>query len=98
METGSPRPRAIATVGGTTSCGRGTPPKRRCCVGEATMTTTELAPSIAEVTNRARAVAARLPARAADIEAARRLPADLLSDLLTAGTFRILLPQSHGGS
>ncbi len=62
------------------------------------MTTTELAPSIAEVTNRARAVAARLPARAADIEAARRLPADLLSDLLAAGTFRVLLPQSHGGS
>lgn len=35
--------------------------------------------------------------RAAEIETARRLPADLLDDLKRAGCFRMLLPPSHGG-
>ena len=43
----------------------------------------ELAPSIAD--------------RAAEIERARRLPADLLDDLKRTGCFRMLLPPSHGG-
>jgi alkylation response protein AidB-like acyl-CoA dehydrogenase len=43
----------------------------------------ELAPSIA--------------ARSAEIEAARRLPLDLLAQLKQAGCFRMFVPQSHGG-
>ena len=43
----------------------------------------DLAPSIAD--------------RAAEIERARRLPADLLDDLRRTGCFRMLLPPSHGG-
>jgi alkylation response protein AidB-like acyl-CoA dehydrogenase len=38
-----------------------------------------------------------ISARAAEIEAARRLPPDLLAELTAAGCFRLLLPQSHGG-
>ena len=36
--------------------------------------------------------------RAAEIEAARRLPGDLLGTLAEAGCFRMLLPESHGGA
>jgi len=43
-----------------------------------------LAPSIAD--------------RAPEIEAARRMPADLLEDLVDAGCFRLLRPPSHGGA
>jgi alkylation response protein AidB-like acyl-CoA dehydrogenase len=35
--------------------------------------------------------------RAAEIEAARELPGDLLHDLVTAGCFRMFVPRSHGG-
>ncbi len=35
--------------------------------------------------------------RAAEIEAARRLPADLLADLAAAGCFRLLRPRAVGG-
>ena len=45
--------------------------------------TCELAPTIA--------------ARAAEIEAARRLPPDLLDDLRRVGCFRVLRPRTHGG-
>jgi alkylation response protein AidB-like acyl-CoA dehydrogenase len=38
-----------------------------------------------------------IAARAGEIEAARRLPADLLEDLVGAGAFRLVLPSSHGG-
>src|SRR4029079_10644248 len=62
------------------------------------MTTTDTVPTAADVTRRVRAIAARLPDRATEIEAARRLPADILSDPTTAGRFRLLRPGSHGGS
>jgi alkylation response protein AidB-like acyl-CoA dehydrogenase len=38
-----------------------------------------------------------LTARGSDIEAARRVPPDLLDQLKSAGVFRIFLPESHGG-
>ena len=44
----------------------------------------DLAPAIAE--------------RAAEIEASRRVPPDLLARLTDAGCFRMLLPHSHGGA
>ena len=45
----------------------------------------------------ARGLAPRLAARGAEIEAARRLPLDLVKELRSAGFFRMLLPRSHGG-
>ena len=44
-----------------------------------------------------RDLAPTLTARSAEIEAARRLPPDLLQQLLSAGLFRMLTPRSHGG-
>ena len=44
-----------------------------------------------------RGLAPKIAARAAEIEAARRLPPDLIRDLTTAGCFRMLVPRSHGG-
>lgn len=44
-----------------------------------------------------RGLAPRITARAAEIEAARRLPPDLIKDLTAAGCFRMLVPRSHGG-
>jgi alkylation response protein AidB-like acyl-CoA dehydrogenase len=38
-----------------------------------------------------------IAARAAEVEAARRVPRDLLDELIEAGCFRILVPRSHGG-
>ncbi|MFI9642490.1 acyl-CoA dehydrogenase family protein [Micromonospora sp. NPDC051925] len=38
-----------------------------------------------------------LTTRAADIEQAREIPADLLDALRTAGCFRMFVPRSHGG-
>lgn len=38
-----------------------------------------------------------IAARAADIEATRRIPADLLDALTRSGCFRLMRPQSHGG-
>ena len=42
-------------------------------------------------------LAPRLAARAAETEAGRRLPPDLVDELRAAGCFRMLLPRSHGG-
>lgn len=42
-------------------------------------------------------LAPTIAARAAEIEAARRVPPDLLADLVGAGCFRMLLPPTHGG-
>jgi indole-3-acetate monooxygenase len=44
-----------------------------------------------------RNLAQKIAARAAEIEAARRLPPDLIRDLTAAGCFRMLVPRSHGG-
>ena len=43
------------------------------------------------------ALAPELVARAPEVEAGRRLPADLLQQLIDAGCFRLLLPGTHGG-
>jgi alkylation response protein AidB-like acyl-CoA dehydrogenase len=43
-------------------------------------------------------LAPKIAARAGEIEAARRMPLDLVDDLSAAGCFRMLLPRSHGGS
>jgi len=43
-------------------------------------------------------LAPTIVARAAEIEAARRVPADLLDELIGTGCFRMLLPSSHGGA
>lgn len=45
----------------------------------------------------AQKLAPTIAARAAEIEAARRIPDDLLKGLLDAGCFRVLMPTSHGG-
>jgi indole-3-acetate monooxygenase len=37
-------------------------------------------------------------ARSAEVEEARRVPRDLLDDLVAAGCFRVLVPTSHGGA
>lgn len=44
-----------------------------------------------------RELAPKISARSAEIEAGRRLPPDLLADLIAAGVFRMLTPKSHGG-
>jgi alkylation response protein AidB-like acyl-CoA dehydrogenase len=44
-----------------------------------------------------RDLAPTIRARSAEIEAARRIPLDLLNDLTAAGCFRMLVPKSHGG-
>jgi alkylation response protein AidB-like acyl-CoA dehydrogenase len=48
---------------------------------------------LADVQSRAPEIAAR----AAEIEAARRIPLDLVETLRSIGVFRIFAPQSHGG-
>src|SRR5215472_16482928 len=44
-----------------------------------------------------RDLAPSISARAAEIESGRRLPVDLLDQLIAAGCFRMLTPRSHGG-
>jgi alkylation response protein AidB-like acyl-CoA dehydrogenase len=46
---------------------------------------------------RVRDFAPAISRRSAEIEAARELPADLLSELASAGCFRMFVPHSHGG-
>lgn len=45
-----------------------------------------------------RELAGPIAGRAVEIESGRRLPGDLLKDLVGAGCFRMLLPTSHGGA
>jgi alkylation response protein AidB-like acyl-CoA dehydrogenase len=49
------------------------------------------------VLDRARELAPKISGRAAEIESARRVPRDLLDELIGAGCFRVLMPRSHGG-
>ena len=44
-----------------------------------------------------RDLAPSISARSAEIESERRLPLDLLDQLIAAGCFRMLTPRSHGG-
>src|SRR5579862_2683896 len=44
-----------------------------------------------------RDLAPSISARSAEIEAARRLPPDLLAQLTSAGCFRMFVPKNHGG-
>jgi indole-3-acetate monooxygenase len=44
------------------------------------------------------ALAAEITARSAEVEAARRLPADLAHRLAEAGLFRIMVPKEYGGA
>ena len=44
-----------------------------------------------------RALAPEITARAAEIEAARRIPSDLVDQLRSIGMFRIFVPSSHDG-
>jgi alkylation response protein AidB-like acyl-CoA dehydrogenase len=80
-------------------CGPATPPKRRCSGHDerkrSTMTTIDTtAPAILRTVHD---LAPTIVARATEIESARRLPADLLGELIDAGCLRMLLPASHGG-
>ena len=45
----------------------------------------------------ARSMAPRIKARAAEIEAARELPKDLVAELVEARLFKVALPESEGG-
>src|SRR6202158_3433760 len=42
-------------------------------------------------------LAPAISSRAAEIEAARRIPPDLVEALRSIGVFRVLVPRSHGG-
>jgi alkylation response protein AidB-like acyl-CoA dehydrogenase len=44
-----------------------------------------------------RGLAPTIAGRAAEIESGRRVPRDLLDELIAAGCFRLLLPRSHAG-
>src|SRR6516165_11618260 len=44
-----------------------------------------------------RELATGITSRAAEIEAGRRMPADLVEALRSIGIFRMFVPQSHGG-
>jgi alkylation response protein AidB-like acyl-CoA dehydrogenase len=62
------------------------------------MTTVDRRPTTAQdVLDATRAMAPAIAARAAEIEAARRLPRDLLDQLVGAGCIRLLRPRTHGG-
>lgn len=62
--------------------------------GAAAMPPTAAADVLAAVRRMAPAIAAR----AEEVEAARRLPLDLVDDLRAAGCFGVLVPASHGGA
>jgi len=51
----------------------------------------------ARILQAVRDLAPRIGARGAEIETARRIPPDLLKELISIGCFRMLVPRSHGG-
>jgi alkylation response protein AidB-like acyl-CoA dehydrogenase len=56
-----------------------------------------MANQVETLLNAVREIAPKISARSAEIEAGRRMPPDLLADLIAAGLFRMLTPKSHGG-
>lgn len=56
-----------------------------------------MADDIAHLRSAVRDLAPVISARAAEIESARRIPPDLLDQMIAAGLFRMLTPRSHGG-
>src|SRR5262245_56957915 len=56
-----------------------------------------VAPPAAAPLEVARALAPRIRARADEIEAARRLPADLVAELAAARLFKVAIPEAEGG-
>ena len=50
-----------------------------------------------DVADRVEGLLPAIATRADEIEAARRIPLDLVQELVTAGCFRALMPASHGG-
>src|SRR5512146_1432196 len=54
-------------------------------------------PGLARLQQQLAGLLPAIAARAAEIEAARRLPADLATALARAGVFRMLVPRSLGG-
>jgi alkylation response protein AidB-like acyl-CoA dehydrogenase len=62
-----------------------------------TAPTIEPTTSIDHVLEAVDRLAPTIRARAAEMEAAREIPVDVLDDLIAAGAFRTLLPASHGG-
>ena len=59
--------------------------------------TSSPATTAVDVLEAVESMAPAIASRAAEIEAARRLPADLLDELKRAGAFRLTRPASHGG-
>lgn len=57
----------------------------------------ESIPSVQDVTEAVDALAAGLRSRSAEIEQARRLPADIVAALRAAGVFRLWVPRELGG-
>lgn len=53
---------------------------------------------MSELVERAREIASELSSRSAEIEAARRLPADLADEFRAAGFFHALVPREYGGT
>ncbi len=62
------------------------------------ITAVDAPPRGADVLEQVRAMAPSIAARSAEIEAARRVPDDLLDRLKAAGCFRLALPATHGGA
>jgi indole-3-acetate monooxygenase len=56
-----------------------------------------MANQVETLLNAVRDLAPKISARAPEIEAGRRMPPDLLGELIAAGLFRMLTPKSHGG-
>lgn len=61
------------------------------------MTVVDRPTTPADVLDVVRSMAPRIGERAAEIEAARRVPIDLIDELVEAGCFRMALPASYGG-
>src|SRR5262250_2247013 len=59
--------------------------------------TTTTARAVSDPLEAARALAPRIRARAAEIEAGRQLPPDLVLDIANAGLFKVAVPEAEGG-